>query len=144
MASRGNNVMQPPPFRGLPWSREALEWLGAIATASVLIGLLIHRPGVLRLAAAAVALSLLILAATFLSGLTYCWRTRGAEPSLGWLGLAAIGSLALASALARVALQGWAVLLGNPVWVLAASGVCFVACLGGTVYLLRAGHAGEA
>ena len=145
MNLRGENDMLSSQFRWLLRSRTALEWLGAVATASVLIGLLTHRPGVYRVGAAAFALGLLILAMAFVWCLQYSWRSRGFEPSLGLLALAAVGSVALAGAAASVAVEGPSVLLGNPVWeFVAAVGVCFAVCLGGTIYLVRAGHAGEA
>ena len=136
--------MQAIQFRGLPWSRQALEWLSAIAVASVLIGGVAHRPEVFRITAAAFALGLLILAATFVAGLVYFWRTRGFALSLGLLALAAIGSLGWAGALAAVAVSGWVVLLRNPVWLLVGTGgVCIAVSFGAAMYLVRAGDAGE-
>ena len=136
--------MLPSQFRGLPFSRSVLEWLAATGVASAVIGGLARRPELFRITAAAVAIGLLILAATFIAGLVYCWRTRGVEPSLWLLALAAVGSLGWAGALAAVAVWGWAVLLGNSVWVIVGMGcLCFAVSFGATIYLVHAGRTGE-
>ena len=135
--------MQASQFRALPGSRGTLEWLGAVAIASAAIGGFAHRPEVFRITVAALSLSFLILAATFLSGIVYFWRTRGSEPSLALLGLAAAGALGWAGALAMVTAWGWAVLLGNPIWIVVAAGfLCFALSFGSAIYLFHACRTG--